>query len=78
MQANAALVADGAEQKSRTITGLRLLTEYTKEKRRMNVILAASEYSEPYRLSALGFKSDHFTRTVLVPEIPPKEMRELL
>jgi len=77
-EANVALEAPNSEATDRTLVALRILTEYTKEGRRMNVILAASEYSEPYRLSALGFKSDHFSDTVLIPEVSPKDMRELL
>jgi len=79
-EANVAFEAsnEDKEERKRTLTALRLLTEYTKQRRRMNVIFAASEYSEPYRLSALGFKSDHFSRTVLMPEVQPTEMRELL
>ncbi len=77
-EANVALEAPNSEATDRTLVALRILTEYTKERRRMNVILSASEYSEPYRLSELGFKSDHFSRTVLMPEVSPKDMRELL
>ena len=75
MQANAALAAEGPEERKHTIEALRLLTRLTKQEQRINVFLASSEYAEPYRLTAL---SDHFTDTVLVPEVPPKQMRELL
>ena len=78
MQANKALRATREEDKARTITALDLFTEFTKENTRMNVFLASSEYAEPYRLSTLGFPGNHFTRRVLVPEVPPKDMRELL
>ncbi len=77
-EANVALEAPDPEARDRTLMALRLLTEYTKERKRLNVILAASDYSEPCRLAALGFKSDHFTDTVLMPEVSPKEMHELL
>jgi hypothetical protein len=79
-EANVAFEAsnEDKEERKRTLAALRLLTEYTKQRRRMNVIFAASEYSEPYRLSALGFKNDHFSRTVLMPEVSPKDMRDLL
>jgi hypothetical protein len=77
-EANVAFEASTTEERVRTLVALRLLTRHTKQRKRMNVILAASEYSEPYRLSALGFKSDHFTDTVLMPEVSPKEMRDLL
>jgi hypothetical protein len=78
VQANRALVAADNLQQQRTVDALHLLTDYTKQRRSMNVIFASSEYSEPYRLSALGFKRDHFSGKVLVSEVPPKEMRELL
>lgn len=77
-EANVALVADDKEKKERTLEVLRLLTEYTKQSGRMNVLLASSECAEPYRLSTLGFKSDHFTTQVLMPELSPTDMRELL
>jgi hypothetical protein len=77
-EANVAFEASNEDKEERTLAALRLLTDYTKQRRRMNVILAASEYSEPYRLSKLGFKSDHFSDTVLMPEVSPKDMRELL
>ena len=44
----------------------------------MNVLLAASEHSEPYRLAQLGFKTGHITKTVVACEVPPAEMRRLL
>lgn len=77
-EADAALAAEGPEEKKHTIEALRLLTRLTKQEKRVNVFLASSEYAEPYRLTALGNRNDHFTRMVLVPEVPPKEMRELL
>ena len=44
----------------------------------MNVLLAASEHSEPFRLAQLGFKTGHLTETVVACEVPPAEMRRLL
>jgi len=77
-QASIALRAATEEDRARTTTALSLLAGFTKQRRRMNVVLVSSDYAEPSRLSALGFKSSNFTDTLLVPEVPPKEMRELL
>lgn len=44
----------------------------------MNAMFAFSEYGEPYRLAQLGFSHSHFTERFLIPEVPPKAMRELL
>lgn len=44
----------------------------------MSVFLASSEFAEPRRVRELGFESGHFTASVLVPEVPPKAMLELL
>ena len=44
----------------------------------MNVLLAASEHAEPFRLALLGFGTQHMTRTVVACEVPPAETRALL
>ena len=68
-EANAALIANSDAARERTLAALRLLVEFTKETSQMNVILASSEHSEPFRLNELGFKSDHWTRTLVVGEV---------
>lgn len=68
-EANAALVAETPEARERTVAALRLLTEFTKEERLLNVVLTASEHSEPYRLNRLGFKSDHWTSVGVISEV---------
>lgn len=68
-EANAALTAESTAAREHTLAALRLLTEHSKQLRQMNVILAASEHSEPFRLNALGFKSDHWTFTLVVGEV---------
>ena len=71
-------VAFSSEDTKFTKDALRLLTSLTKEEKRMSVLMTASEHLEPFRLREMGYKSDHWTETVLVPEVPPKAMRELL
>lgn len=78
-EANLALPsAPGVATPARTLGVLHLLTRLTKESRRMNVLLAASEHAEPFRLAQLGFKTRHITQTVVACEVPPSEMRVLL
>jgi len=63
---------------ARTLSALKLLTLLTKERREMNVLLAASEHAEPVRLASLGFKTEDLTETVVACEVPPPDMRALL
>ena len=78
-EANRALPdAPGEEAKARTLAVLSELTLVTKEERRMNVVLAASEHAEPFRLAAVGFQPEHMTKVVIACEVPPAEMRALL
>ena len=44
----------------------------------MNVLVAASEHTEPFRLANLGFKTQHMTETVIACEVPPAEMYKLV
>ena len=68
-EANVALAAESTAARDHSLEALHLLAEHTKQLRLMNVILAASEHSEPFRLNALGFKSDHWTFTLVVGEV---------
>lgn len=77
-ETNRALRDVDPEARERSLDALNLLTQFTKEERRMNVVLTASEFSEPFRLHELGFKSDHWTGIVAVGEVPPAPMRDLL
>ena len=75
---NMALPSGTEEEKARTLKTLQLLVQYSKQEEQMNVLLSASEQTEPFRLSALGFKSSHFSYTMLVSDVPPAAMRALL
>jgi len=68
-EANAALVATTPAERDRAIEALRALTQFTKQEQRMNVVLAASEHSEPFRLNELGCSSTHWTNTLIVGEV---------
>lgn len=71
-EASVALAAESTAARKNSLEALHLLVKYTKQLRQMNVILAASEHSEPRRLNALGFKSDHWTFTRIVGEVGNK------
>ena len=71
-------VAFSSKDTERTKDALRLLTSLTKEQDRMSVFITASEHSEHFRLRELGYKADHWSNTVLVPELAPKAMRDVL
>lgn len=66
---NRALRDSTAEARERSLEALSLLTQLTKEERLINAVLTSSDYSEPFRLHELGFKRDHWTRTVVVGEV---------
>ena len=76
-EANRALPSTPGDVKA-TLDVLHRLTLLTKEQRRMNVLLAASEHAEPFRLADLGFQTAHMSRTVVASEVPPAEMHALL
>ena len=58
---------------------LNRLVQLTKESRRMNVLLAVSEYGYPYRLRAGGFFNvNNITKVIFAGEVPPADMRVLL
>jgi hypothetical protein len=77
-EVNLMLKDQPAERAEDTKAILDRLTRDTKEKGLLNIVLATSEHSEPYRLRKLGFGPEHFTRTIFVGEIPPSEMGKLL
>jgi hypothetical protein len=77
-EVNLMLQDQPAERAEETKAVLDRLTRDTKEKKQLNVVLATSEYSEPYRLQKLGFDPEHFTDAVYVGEIAPLEMSKLL
>jgi hypothetical protein len=58
---------------------LNLLVQFTKASRRMNVLLAVSDYGYPYRLRAGGFfNANNITDVIYAGEVPPADMRVLL
>jgi hypothetical protein len=58
---------------------LNRLVLLTKQSRRMNVLLAVSEYGYPYRLRAGGFfNANNITEVIFAGEVPPADMRVLL
>ena len=67
-----------ARVRERTLAALGLLTQLSKESKRLNVLLAASEHAEPYRLAELGYSTAHMTEVVVASEVPPAEMRAML
>jgi hypothetical protein len=77
-EANAALPSGTPEAQARTREALRLLTLLTKQSQQLNVLLAASEHAEPFRLAQLGFKTEHLTKTVVACEVPPADMLAML
>ena len=64
--------------RKRTVEALGLLTQLSKESKRLNVLLAASEHAEPFRLAELGYSTAHMTKVVVASEVPPAEMRAML
>ena len=75
---NMALPSSTEEERARTLKTLQLLVLYSKQEEQMNILLSASEQMEPFRRSALGFNSSHFSYTMLVSDVPPAAMRALL
>jgi hypothetical protein len=58
---------------------LNRLVELTKQSRRINVLLAVSEYGYPYRLRTGDFfNTANFTKVIFAGEVPPADMRVLL
>jgi len=72
------LTPDEARVRLRTLAALSLLTLLSKESKRLNVLLAASEHAEPFRLAELGYSTAHMTKVVVASEVPPAEMRAML
>jgi len=77
-EANTALPSGPPEAQARTREALSLLTQLTKQTRQLNVLLAASEHAEPFRLAQLGFNTVHLTMTVITCEVPPADMLAVL
>ena len=53
-------------------------SQLSKESKRLNVLLAASEHSEPFRLANLGYSTAHMTKVLVASEVPPADMRAML
>ena len=75
---NRALKGKTDADKEKTLDTLQMLVGYAKQDQRLNVLLASSEHSEPFRLRDIGFKSSHFSYSMLVSDVAPVEMRSLL
>ena len=73
-EANLALPSDEAKT---TRAVLSKLTTLTKQKSRLNVVLASSEHAEPFRIADLGFNMESVA-VVVAGEVPPADMRALL
>jgi hypothetical protein len=74
----ASLTPEEARVRTRTLAALNLLTLLSKESKRLNVLLVASEHAEPFRLADLGYSTAHLTEVVCASEVPPAEMRAML
>ena len=57
---------------------LQLLTRVSKQQRQASVVLATSEHGLPFRLRALGYNTDHISKTIVAEEVPPAVMKQLL
>jgi hypothetical protein len=72
------LTPEGERVRLRTVATLHLLTQLSKESKRLNVLLAASEHAEPFRLATLGYSTSHMTTVLVASEVPPADMRAML
>ena len=54
---------------------LNLFTRITKQEREASMVLATSEHGLPFRLRALGYNTDHISKTVVAEEVPPAVMK---
>ena len=77
-EVNLALPSASSAQAASTLALLHFLLSLTKAHGLMNVLFVASEYTEPFRLNALGFSTEHFTDTIITSELSPFEMHQLL
>ena len=57
---------------------LQLFTSVTKELSQASIVLATSEHGLPFRLRALGYSTDHISKTVMAEEVPPALMKDEL
>ncbi|NDH54669.1 MAG: ATP-binding protein, partial [Betaproteobacteria bacterium] len=57
---------------------LNLFTRITKQGREASIVLATSEHGLPFRLRALGYNTDHISKTVVAEEVPPAVMKDEL
>jgi hypothetical protein len=79
-EANEAFAAGAADEeaKARVKRVLNLFTLITKQEGQASVVLATSEHGFPSRLQQLGYTVEHIQKTIVVEEVPPAAMRELL
>ena len=57
---------------------LNLFTRISKQGREASIVLATSEHGLPFRLRALGYNTDHISKTVVAEEVPPAVMKDEL
>ena len=80
-EANKAFKAAGGDVNAaaRVLDELDLLTRVTKQEKEASVVLATSEHGLPFRLRALGYNTNHISKTIVAEEVPPAVMkRELM
>ena len=66
------------EAKTRVVDVLDLFTRITKQEHEASIVLATSEHGLPFRLRALGYNTDHISKTVVAEEVPPAVMKHEL
>ena len=60
---------------ARVLVELNLFTRVTKQQREASIVLATSEHGLPFRLRALGYNTDHISKTIVAEEVPPAVMK---
>lgn len=63
--------------RQQSLDALQMFTAYTKESRRMTVVMTDAEFTEPDRLFDIGLHGSDL-KLVLAPEVAPAAMRDLL
>ena len=71
-------VQGDAAAAARVAAELNLFTRITKQEHEASIVLATSEHGLPFRLRALGYNTDHISKTVVAEEVPPAVMKDEL
>eukprot|EP01104_Vermistella_antarctica_P014521 TRINITY_DN4583_c0_g1_i2.p1 TRINITY_DN4583_c0_g1~~TRINITY_DN4583_c0_g1_i2.p1 ORF type:complete len:392 (+),score=50.06 TRINITY_DN4583_c0_g1_i2:1274-2449(+) len=77
-EANSVFGGNDVVQRQQTLDALKYITRQTKQEMKLTAIMVASEYSEPYRLMDLGFKTGNLSSVAVLSEPEPASMRKLL